>query len=68
MIEEIELFVKMQKKVGGGEGPVGDWGPVGGHSGCEGRIGVIVKIQKVGVGVQSEGGGVRFGGGESGLM
>ena len=63
-MNEIEVFVKIQKKIfflGGG----GGWGGVGlgGQSGCERRIEVFVKIQKKkkfgGGGV---GGGGRWGG------
>ena len=46
---EIEVFVKIQKKkIGGGVGG-GRWGVgfvLGGQSGCERRIEVFVKIQK----------------------
>ena len=37
----IEVFVKIQKKIGGGGGWVG-----GGQGGCERRYEVFVKIQK----------------------
>ena len=40
----IEVFVKIQKKIGGGSGGSG-WGG-GGQGGCERRIEVFVKIQK----------------------
>ena len=55
----IEVFVKIQKQIGGGGGPgVG----LGGQGGCERRIEVFVKIQK------KIGGGGRGGSGErSGL-
>ena len=43
-VNEIEAFVKIQKKkfLGGGWGGVG----LGGQSGCERRIEIFVKIQK----------------------
>ena len=55
----------------GGRGRVGGWGVgVGGQSGCERRVEVLVKIQKKnfgGGGVGGVGGGVGFGlGGQSG--
>ena len=48
-VNEIEVFVKIQKKIvfwggGGSVGGVGVW--LGGQSGCERRIEVFVKIQK----------------------
>ena len=61
-VNEIEVFVKIQKKIwGGGRG--GRWGGrVGGQSGYERRIEVFVKIQKK---KKFGGGGVggRWGGG-----
>ena len=51
-VNEIEVFVKIQKKIlgGGGSGGGGVVGGVGvglgGQSGCERRIEVFVKIQK----------------------
>ena len=41
----IEVFVKIQKKIGGG-GVEGASGRVGGSGGCERRIEVFVKIQQ----------------------
>ena len=64
-VNEIEVFVKIQKKnLGGGGGrSVGGVG-LGGQSGCERRIEVFVKIQKKkfwggGVGGSGSGWGVR---------
>ena len=66
-VNEIEVFVKIQKKnffLGGGVGG-GRWGGVGfgGQSGCERRIEVFVKIQKkkIGGGVGGSVGGVGVG-------
>ena len=42
----IEVFWKIQKKIGGGGGPGVGGGQVGGQDGCERRIEVFVKIQK----------------------
>ena len=42
----IEVFVKIQKKWGGGGGQVGGTGWGGGQVGCEQRIEVIVKNKK----------------------
>ena len=65
-VNEIEVFVKIQKKkfFWGGRG-VGGWVGVGlgGQSGCERRIEVFVKIQKK---KKFMGGGVGWGGGGSG--
>ena len=73
-VNEIKVFVKIQKKKIWGGGGVG--GGIGGgirvvlgrQSGCEGRIEVFVKIQKYfyfffGGGVRWGGGGVGSGGG-----
>ena len=52
-VNEIEVFVKIQKKIlGGGRGGVGGGVGVGlgGQSGCERRIEVFVKIQKKNLG------------------
>ena len=61
-VNEIEVFVKIQKKnfLGGGVGGVGGGVGVGlgGQSGCERRIEIFVKIQK-----KNLGGGVGGGGG-----
>ena len=44
-VNEIEVFVVIQKKIGGGGRGGGRWGGrVGGQSGCERRIEVFVKI------------------------
>ena len=53
----IEVFVKIQKKIGGGVG-------LGGQGGCERRIGVFVKIKKKKNwgGVGGVGSGVGLGG------
>ena len=72
-VNEIEVFVKIQKKKFWGGG--GRWGVgvgLGGQSGCVRRIEVFVKIQKKklwggGGGVGGIGGGVGVGlGGQSG--
>ena len=61
----IEVFVKIQKKNGGG-GRVGGSG-WGGQGGCEGRIEVFGKIHKNKFEGGREGGGVRrVGGGQDG--
>ena len=63
-VNEIEVFVKIQKKNWGGRGG-GRWGVgfgLGGQSGCERRIEVFVKIQKKKLG-GSVGGGGRGGSG-----
>ena len=57
----IEVFVKIQKKNGGGGRVRG-----GGQGGCERRIEVFVKIQKIKLG--GGGGGSGKGGGGSGWM
>ena len=45
--QRIEVFVKIQKKWGGGVGGGGGgWVGLGGQGGCERRIEVFVKIQK----------------------
>ena len=41
--EELEFFVKIQKKIGGGGGGVG---LVGGQGGCVPKLEVFVKIKK----------------------
>ena len=69
-MNEIKIFVKIQKKNFGG----GDWGGggegvgLGGQSGCERRIEVFVKIQKKKIFFfwGGGGGGGRWGGSGSG--
>ena len=66
-VNEIEVFVKIQKKNFGGGGSVGGLGSGGDQSGCERRIEVFVKIQKKkilggGGGSGGGGGGGRWGG------
>ena len=71
-VNEIEVFVKIQKKNfgGGGQGVVGGVGVgLGGQSGCERRIEVFEEIQKKkilggGYGGGSVGGRGRVGGSE----
>ena len=70
-VNEIEVFVKIPKKIFFGGGGV-VWGGrvgLGGQSGCERRIEVFVKIQKKKFfwgGGQGGGGSVGGGGGGSG--
>ena len=61
-VNEIEVFVKIQKKNWGGVGGGVRVG-LGGQSGCERRIKFFVKFQKKKIG----GGGVGGGGGGGGL-
>ena len=69
-VRRTEVYVKIQKKMGGGGVRVG-WGG-GGQGGCEQRIEVFVKIQKKKNiffwGGSGRGGGVGVGGGGSGWM
>ena len=67
-VNEIEVFVKIQKKIwGGGVGGGGLGGGVGvelgGQSGCERRIEVFVKIQKKNFFFEGGGLGGSVGGG-----
>ena len=58
----IEVFVKIQKKMGGGSGVrSGGGGRVGGQGGCERRIEVFGKIHKKSGGGVGKGGQVRVG-------
>ena len=69
-VNEIEVFVKIQKKknfLGGGGGRVGGGVGLGGQSGCERRIEVFVKNKKKkNLGGVGWGGGCRWGGSGSG--